>query len=147
NIFNKPRLTLQRNSNMRKLVKNIALSVLTVSSFITTTQTDKRLLWEISGKGSEKPSYDFDTIHKICQDDYLMTKTIQNTLKNVDSYYAEINFGDQQNIDIMQKSMMSEITLSERLEPTKYNELKSLLKEVVDLDITQFEYFTDTAIV
>lgn len=147
NIFNKPRLILQRNSIMRKLVKSIALSVLTLSSFITTAQTDKSLLWEISGKGLEKPSYVFGTIHMICQDDYLMTKTIQNTLKNVDSYYAEINFGDQQNIAIMQKSMMSEIPLSERLEPAKYNELKSLLKEVVDLDITQFEYFTDAAIV
>mgnify|MGYP000862963212 CR=1 FL=1 len=132
---------------MRKLVKSIALSVLTLSSFITTAQTENSLLWEISGKGLEKPSYVFGTIHMICQDDYLMTETIQNTLKNVDSYYAEINFGDQQNIAIMQKLMMSEIPLSERLEPAKYNELKSLLKEVVDLDIAQFEHFTDAAIV
>ena len=83
----------------------------------------------------------------ICQDDYLMTETIQNTLKNVDAFYAEIDFSNQENMAVIQQSMMSEIPLSERLEPAKYNELKSLLKEVVDLDIAQFEHFTDAAIV
>ncbi|WLD24744.1 TraB/GumN family protein [Flavobacterium dauae] len=132
---------------MKKLIKSIALCTLTLSSFITTAQTQNSLLWEVSGKGLEKPSYVFGTIHMICQDDYLMTETIQNTLKNVDSYYAEINFGDQQNMAVMQKLMMSEIPLSKRLEPAKYNELKALLKEVVNLDIAQFENFTDAAIV
>src|SRR5690606_30763609 len=132
---------------MKKLIKSIALCTLTLSSFITTAQTQNSLLWEVSGKGLEKPSYVFGTIHMICQDDYLMTETIQNTLKNVDSYYAEINFGDQQNMAVMQKLMMSEIHLSKRLEPAKYNELKALLKEVVNLDIAQFENFTDAAIV
>src|SRR5690606_25533797 len=100
NIFNKRLLTLQRNSIMKKLIKSIALCTLTLSSFITTAQTQNSLLWEVSGKGLEKPSYVFGTIHMICQDDYLMTETIQNTLKNVDSYYAEINFGDQQNMAV-----------------------------------------------
>lgn len=132
---------------MKKLIKSIALCTLTLSSFITTAQTQNSLLWEVSGKGLEKPSYVFGTIHMICQEDYIMTETIQNTLKNVDSYYAEINFGDQQNMAVMQKLMMSEIPLSKRLEPAKYNELKALLKEVVNLDIAQFENFTDAAIV
>lgn len=132
---------------MKKIIKSIVFCTLTLYSFITTAQTEKSLLWEISGKGLEKPSYVFGTIHMICQEDYIMTETIQNTLKNVDAFYAEIDFSNPENITVIQQSMMSETPLSERLEPAKYNELKSLLKEVVDLDIAQFEHLTDAAIV
>lgn len=132
---------------MKNFIKSIAICTLTLSSFLSTAQTEKSLLWEISGKGLEKPSYVFGTIHMICQEDYIMTETIQNTLKNVDAFYAEIDFSNPENITVIQQSMMSETPLSERLEPAKYNELKSLLKEVVGLDITQFEHLTDAAIV
>lgn len=132
---------------MKKLVKSIAICALTLVSLTTFAQENKSLLWEVSGNGLEKPSYVFGTIHMICQDDYIMTETIQNTLKNVDAFYAEIDFSNPENMAVMQQSMTSEIPLSERLEPAKYNELKSLLKEVVDLDITQFEHLTDAAIV
>ena len=132
---------------MKKLVKSIAVCALTLVSFTTFAQDNKSLLWEVSGNGLEKPSYVFGTIHMICQDDYIMTETIQNTLKNVDAFYAEIDFSNPENMAVIQQSMMSETSLSERLEPAKYNKLKSLLKEVVDLDITQFEHLTDAAIV
>lgn len=131
---------------MKKLVQSIAFCALTFSSFIATAQTEKSLLWEISGKGLEKPSYVFGTIHMICQDDYFMTETIQNTLKNVDAYYAEINFGDPQSMAVMQQAMASDVPLSKRMEPAKYEQLKTLLKEVADLDIAPFEHLSDAAI-
>lgn len=132
---------------MKQLIKSMALCALTLSSFISTAQTEKSLLWEISGNGLEKPSYVFGTIHMICQEDYIMTETIEHTLKNVDAYYAEINFGDPQSTATLQQYMMSEIPLSERLTADKYNELKQLLKDQVALDIAQFEHLSDAAIV
>ncbi len=132
---------------MKKLAKSIALCALTLSSFITTAQTENSLLWEVTGNGLEKPSYVFGTIHMICQDDYIMTPTIQNTIQNVDAYYAEINFGDPNAMVALQKAMMSDVPLSKRLAPEKYNELKQLLKEVVDLDIAQFESLSESALV
>lgn len=132
---------------MKKLVKSIAICALTLVSFTTFAQDNKSLLWEISGKGLEKPSYVFGTIHMICQEDYIMTETIQNTLKNVDAFYAEIDFSNPENMAVLQQSMMSETPLSQRLNNEQYQELQQLLKEVVDLDITQFEHLTDAAIV
>lgn len=132
---------------MKNFIKSIALCTLTLSSFLSTAQTEKSLLWEISGKGLEKPSYVFGTIHMICQEDYIMTETIQNTLKNVDAYYAEINFGDPESTALLQQSMISETPLSSRLDADKYILLKQLLKEQVDLDIAQFENLSDAAIV
>lgn len=132
---------------MKKIAKSIAVCALTMCSFLANAQKENSLLWEISGNGLEKPSYVFGTIHMICAEDYIMTEKIENTLKNVDAYYAEINFGDANTITTMQKSMLSEIPLSKRLEPAKYEELKKLLKEVVALDIAQFENLSDAAIV
>lgn len=132
---------------MKKLVKSIAVCALTLVSFTTFAQDNKSLLWEISGKGLEKPSYVFGTIHMICQEDYIMTETIQNTLKNVDAFYAEIDFSNPENMAVLQQSMMSETPLSQRLNNEQYQKLQQLLKEVVDLDITQFEHLTDAAIV
>lgn len=132
---------------MKKLVKSIAICALTLVSFTTFAQDNKSLLWQISGKGLEKPSYVFGTIHMICQEDYIMTETIQNTLKNVDAFYAEIDFSNPENIAVLQQSMMSETPLSQRLNNEQYQKLQQLLKEVVDLDITQFEHLTDAAIV
>ena len=132
---------------MKKIAKSIAVCALTMCSFLANAQQENSLLWEISGNDLEKPSYVFGTIHMICGEDYIMTETIKNTLNNVDAYYAEVNFGDPNTVATMQKSMMSDIPLSKRLAPAKYNELKTLLKETVDLDITQFENFSDAAIV
>ena len=132
---------------MKTLVKSIAICALTLVSFTIFAQDNKSLLWEISGKGLEKPSYVFGTIHMICQEDYIMTETIQNTLKNVDAFYAEIDFSNPENMAVLQQSMMSETPLSQRLNNEQYQKLQQLLKEVVDLDITQFEHLTDAAIV
>lgn len=132
---------------MKKLVKSIAVCALTLVSFTTFAQDNKSLLWEVSGNGLEKPSYVFGTIHMICQEDYIMTETIQNTLKNVDAFYAEIDFSNPENMAVLQQSMMSETPLSQRLNNEQYQKLQQLLKEVVDLDITQFEHLTDAAIV
>lgn len=132
---------------MKTLVKSIAICALTLVSFTIFAQDNKSLLWQISGKGLEKPSYVFGTIHMICQEDYIMTETIQNTLKNVDAFYAEIDFSNPENMAVLQQSMMSETPLSQRLNNEQYQKLQQLLKEVVDLDITQFEHLTDAAIV
>lgn len=125
----------------------MAFFALAISPFITNAQTDQGLLWEVTGNGLTKPSYVFGTIHMICKEDYLMTPAIENTLKNVDAFYAEINFGDPNTTTVMQKAMKADVPLSKRLTPEKYNELKKLLKETVQIDIVQFEDLSDAAIV
>ncbi|UUV21535.1 TraB/GumN family protein [Paenimyroides aestuarii] len=132
---------------MKKIVKTIFTATLTVVSLVASAQTKNSLLWEISGKGLEKPSYVFGTIHIICQDDYLMTETIENTLQNADAYYAEINLGDPEGMMTMQKAMFSNVSLSKRLNANQYQEMKRLLKDVLDIDIAQFENLSNTAII
>lgn len=108
------------------------------TSLAMNAQNSRNLLWEISGNGLQKPSYVFGTIHMICEDDYLMTPVIENTLKNVDAYYAEINLSDMKDMMTLQEAMKVNEPLSKRLTNQQYEEMKKLLQGQ-DIDIKKFE--------
>lgn len=52
------------------------------------------LLWKISGKGLEKPSYLFGTVHMICKDDYFWTDAMQNAYDNSEKVCFEMDLDD-----------------------------------------------------
>lgn len=131
---------------MSKTFKNIIVSLTALLSFSSYAQNEKSLLWEISGNGLEKPSYVFGTIHLICEEDYVMSDVIENKLKNVDSYYAEIDFSNMENLVEMQKMMVADQPLSQRISRDQYNHMKNLLKETLSIDIQDYENLSDAAI-
>jgi hypothetical protein len=53
--------------------------------------TEKALLWEISGKDLQRPSYLFGTIHIIDKEDYFFTPTMQKALDAAESVAFEID--------------------------------------------------------
>lgn len=58
-------------------------------------QTEKSLLWEISGKGISEPSYLFGTIHIICEDQVPMTEAMKAAFGKTEQLVLEINMSDQ----------------------------------------------------
>lgn len=135
------------NTTMNKIVKN--LSTLALAFFATLSvnaQNESSLLWEIKGNGLENSSYVFGTIHMICEEDYIMTAVIENTLKNVDAYYAELDFSNMENMVEMQKALQANEPLSKRLSTEEYATLKKLLNETFGMDILHFENLSDAAI-
>ncbi len=129
-------------------MKNLISKIIFITLFVSNIcfGQENNLLWEISGNQLEKPSYLFGTIHVICEEDYIMTPAISNTLKNVDTYYAELNLADISTMTKMQEYLKAEETLSKRITPKQYSELKHLLNEVFQLDIETFENLSDFAI-
>jgi hypothetical protein len=55
---------------------------------------DNSLLWRISGKGLTKPSYLFGTIHLICENDYLWTDKMKQSLSNSEKVCFEMDLDD-----------------------------------------------------
>ncbi len=129
-------------------MKNLISKVIFITLFVSNIcfGQENNLLWEISGNQLEKPSYLFGTIHVICEEDYIMTPAISNSLKNVDTYFAELNLADISTMLKMQEYLKAEETLSKRITPKQYSELKHLLNEVFQLDIETFENLSDFAI-
>lgn len=131
---------------MKNFLKSVSLIGLLFSGLTSNAQNDNSLLWKISGNGLEKPSYVFGTIHMICEDDYIMTPVIEKTIQSVDAYYAELDFSNMVEMTRLQKEMVAEKPLSQRIDADTYKHLQELLKEVVNLDITHFENLSDAAI-
>lgn len=129
-------------------MKNLISKIIFITLFVSNIcfGQENNLLWEISGNQLEKPSYLFGTIHVICEEDYIMTPAISNSLKNVDTYFAELNLADISTMLKMQEYLKAEETLSKRITPKQYSELKHLLNEVFQLDIETFENLSDFAI-
>lgn len=55
------------------------------------TVSNKSLLWKISGKDLNKPSYLFGTIHIICPEDYLWTKKMEDALAKAEEVCFEMD--------------------------------------------------------
>lgn len=58
------------------------------------TQDNKSLLWKITGKGMQSPSYLFGTMHLLCREDYLWTPAMEKSLLHTEEVCFEMNMDD-----------------------------------------------------
>lgn len=67
---------------------------------------EKALLWKVTGKGLEKPSYVFGTIHLICEDKYEMSDNVLKAVESTDKIALELDMDDPaMNAKIQQLSL------------------------------------------
>ena len=72
-------------TNMNKLFSGLTASLIVIGSSLGSFgQESSSLLWKVSGKDMEKPSYLFGTIHMLPQDKYFFTEKMQEALDNSD---------------------------------------------------------------
>src|SRR5690606_39783151 len=85
-----------------------ALLVLPITYKAQEVGDKNSLLWEVTGKGSEKPSYLFGTFHMMCKDDFRIPKKVQKALSSSDHFAMEINFSDPNAKLEMQNMLVSD---------------------------------------
>lgn len=95
------------------------------------TNTEKSLLWKISGNGLTTSSYLFGTIHHICQDKYLWTPAMQSAFDQADKVCLEMDLDDPQVQMEMMKGMISTDgkTLDSYFSEAEYTALKQYLTD------------------
>jgi uncharacterized protein YbaP (TraB family) len=64
---------------------------------LPTNKDHNSLLWEITGKGLEKPSYLFGTFHLMCRDDIRFSTNLLAALKDAEEVYFEMDLDDAAN--------------------------------------------------
>lgn len=120
--------------------KKISLAFLTVFLFACSaqkkninaeTEIPKTLLWKISGKGIEHPSYLFGTIHMLCKDDALLSDSLKAAIKNSSQVYFEVDMDNLfEMMGAMTKmKMRNDTTLSDLLSKADYNKVKDYFNE------------------
>jgi uncharacterized protein len=58
------------------------------------SKKNNSLLWRISSKELQKPSYLFGTMHLICQEDYIWTTSMEKSLQQSDAVCFELDLDD-----------------------------------------------------
>src|SRR5690349_16294356 len=54
------------------------------------------LLWEISGKGLQHPSYLYGTMHIVCEDDIQMSEGLKKAISDAKQVFFEIDMDDME---------------------------------------------------
>jgi len=85
-----------------KIIVNSLFLFFTFSFAIAQVPKEKALLWQISGKGINKPSYLYGTIHVMCPDQIKVDSLLNQCFNITQQLYLEINTSDP---DMMTKAM------------------------------------------
>src|SRR3954467_7797337 len=84
------------------------------------------LLWRISGKNLQKPSYLFGTMHMICANDIELSDSLKSAISASDKVYLELDMDDMfQMLGAMSHmTMRDDTTLADQTLPADYKKVK-----------------------
>ena len=90
------------------------------------TTGNNTLLWKISGKDIQKPSYLFGTIHMLCAEDAVLSNNMKKAIKNADEIYLEVDMDNlMEMFSVMNKMKMNgDTTLQDLLSAADYEKVK-----------------------
>ena len=127
-------------------MKSIITSLFLIFVLFTQAQenlnTEKSLLWEISGKGLEQSSYIFGTIHLIPKDDYFFTDIMKEKLKACQKLILEvdINLSLADKIDAAKSIILPDgKSLSDLMSEDDYSAFQSYLLDSLGIKKSTFK--------
>jgi uncharacterized protein YbaP (TraB family) len=128
---------------MKKIIAFLAAVLATntlVSAQPTTKASDQSLLWRISGKQLQKPSYIFGTIHLICPNDYLWTRAMKESLDKSDKVCFEMDLDDPTLMMQIATGLVdrSGKTLEDYFTPAQYILTKNYVRDSLGMDVSMF---------
>lgn len=93
------------------------------------------LLWKVEGKGMEKPSYVFGTIHMIPKEEFFLPTGLEDAFKNSDDVVFEIDMDDMTGMGSLMGMltnllMKDGMTLSDLLSAAEYNEVSAFFEDM-----------------
>jgi uncharacterized protein YbaP (TraB family) len=111
---------------MKRISAVLLGSIMAISALAQKNDTDKTLLWKISGNGLKKPSYLFGTIHMLCKDDAILSDSLKNVIRNVNEVYFEVDLDNMfEMLGVLGKmKMRGDTTLQDLLSEADYEKVK-----------------------
>lgn len=119
-------------STMRKIFFSLSFSILAIAAWAqpasaqyAPTAEENSLLWEISGKGIQAPSYLFGTIHMIGKEDFFLTEATKASFEKAQRITFEIDMEEMTDFTklfplLMKSFMANDTTLEDLLTPQDY---------------------------
>lgn len=106
-------------------------------------EAGQSLLWKISRKGMEQPSYVFGSFHLMCKDQFQITNSMKEALVSCKKFYSELDMDNPQ----MQKKLMELIqlkdgkTIENYMEPKDFEVFDQQYKAITGMSILAFKQY------
>jgi uncharacterized protein YbaP (TraB family) len=110
-----------------------------IAQFFSSPETSNSLLWEISGKGLEKPSYLYGTIHLIGQSDFFVSSLVKDKIAAIRRLVLEIKIDvpDLQ-MQMMQMMVMDGDTTLQTLLGEDYDSVNRFTRDSLGVNLIMF---------
>ncbi len=111
---------------MKRISAGLLVSLVSLSTLAQKTNDENTLLWKVSGKGLEKPSWIFGTIHMLCEEDANLSDNMIKAIRSCDEVYFEVDMDNMfELIGAMTKmKMKGDTTLQDLLNKEQYEKVK-----------------------
>ncbi|HLF45469.1 MAG TPA: TraB/GumN family protein [Chitinophagaceae bacterium] len=108
----------------------VAFSGLTGFTQSSQKQSEKSLLWQISGNGMEKPSFLYGTIHMLCEEDAVLSDSLIYAIENTEKVYLEADLDNLFELfgAMNQMKMRNDTTLKDLLTAVEYTQVKEYIE-------------------
>jgi len=112
---------------MKKFLLWSVAGLLGLAAFAQPAKNNNTLLWRISGKGLQKPSYLFGTIHLICGDDIQVSDSLRSAIRRSDDVYLELDMDNVMELmsAVTKMKMNGDTTLADLLTAPEYEKVKT----------------------
>ncbi|MFZ6025273.1 MAG: TraB/GumN family protein [Bacteroidota bacterium] len=129
---------------LKKCLYSFVSLVLLLPSF---TKAQKKpvssLLWKISGKGLNQPSYLFGTFHIMCKSDFTISPALEEKIKTTKQFYGELDMDDPgMQMNLMIKMRLQETSLNKLLGETDYKAVSDSFKNITGMPLQLFDQFS-----
>lgn len=97
---------------------------------------EKTLLWQVSGKGIENPSYLFGTIHLMCPNELTVSEVVKEKFNATSELFLEIDMDDPDLMKEMMNGMqMKDTSTLESLMGDKYDSVSYIFTKATGLPL------------
>ena len=105
----------------------IAITGCAQKNEIPAGKSNNTLLWKITGKGLDKPSYLFGTIHMLCEEDALLSANMKKAIQAADEIYLEVDMDNLGELlsGFSKLRMNGDTTLQDLLSKEDYEKVKN----------------------
>jgi uncharacterized protein YbaP (TraB family) len=100
---------------------------------LTIQKNDNTLLWQVSGKGLQKPSFLFGTFHLLCKDDIHFSEQLKKAMQWCDKIYMEMDMDDPSIMlsGMMYMNMKDGKKLEDLYTPEEYKRLQNYFSDTL----------------
>ncbi len=99
------------------------------------------LLWKISGNGLTTPSYVFGTMHLLCEQDFVLSTSIEKAIDSTHQMIMEIDLDAPADPNIaMAMLMKNNTTLKKLLPKRKYKKIQQYIVDSLQMNMTALEH-------